>query len=70
MPADEYLDIAQVAAIGNRTIGAIYTERHRGVGLGALGVRVGHRLVWRKSDIDNWFEEQQKQKAASVTGSR
>lgn len=60
---DEYLVLEQILPIGDRTPSAIYSERHRGVGLGALAVKVGKRLVWRRSDVERWFEEQ-RQKAA------
>jgi len=60
---DEYLVLEQILAIGDRTPSAIYSERYRGVGLGALAVKVGKRLVWRRSDVERWFEEQ-RQKAA------
>lgn len=54
----EYLDIDQLVVLVGRTPSAVYSERYRGQGLGSLGVRVGRRLVWRRSDIEAWFDEQ------------
>ena len=39
------------------TPGALYMQRHRGVKPGALGIRVGKKLVFRPSDIDRFLDE-------------
>jgi predicted DNA-binding transcriptional regulator AlpA len=57
-PSD-FLTIEEVAALFGRSRESLYTERHRGSGLGALGVSVGKRLYWRRADIDDWFDRQQ-----------
>lgn len=54
----ELLTVHEVAAATRRSPGAIYVERHRGNGIGALGVVVGRKLMWRRSDIDRWFDDQ------------
>lgn len=36
----------------------IYDQRHRGVGIGALGIKVGRHLRFRWSDIDHYLDEQ------------
>jgi hypothetical protein len=61
----EFLNAEAVAALFDRTVSSLYTERYRGEGLGTLGVKVGRRLYWRRSDIDRWFTEQQQPAAAS-----
>ena len=43
----------------------IYDQRHRGVGVGALGIRVGRHLKFRWSDIDRYIAEQQRATAAA-----
>jgi predicted DNA-binding transcriptional regulator AlpA len=57
-PSD-FLTIEEVAALFGRSRESLYTERHRGSGLGALGRPVGKRLYWRRGDIDAWFDRQQ-----------
>lgn len=37
----------------------LYDQRHRGVGVGALAIKVGKHLRWRWSDIDQFIAEQQ-----------
>ena len=54
----DFLTIEEVAALFGRSRESLYTERHRGSGLGALGVPVGKRLYWRRADIDAWFDSQ------------
>lgn len=54
----EFLSVAELAALLHRTPSSIYTERHRGEGVGALGIRVGRRLLWRRSDLDRWWDRQ------------
>ena len=53
----EYLNVEDVAALFGRSRASIYVERHKGEGLGALGVQVGKRLFWRRADVDAWFEQ-------------
>lgn len=38
----------------------LYDQRRRGVGVGALGFKVGKHLRFRWEDIDRWIDEQQK----------
>lgn len=57
MREPEFLPIEELAALFDRSPSSIYAERHRGDGLGSLGVRVGRRLYWRRSDIDRYFDE-------------
>ena len=57
--SSDFLTIEEVAALFGRSRESLYTERHRGSGLGALGVPVGKRLYWKRSQIDDWFDSQQ-----------
>lgn len=58
MPEHELLKVEEVATLTRRTAQALYNERHRGEGIGALGVKVGKRILWRRRDIDAWIDEQ------------
>lgn len=40
---------------------ALYVQRHRGEGVGALAIKVGKRLLWRPSDIEAYLDEQARQ---------
>lgn len=40
------------------TPGALYNQRYRGEKPGALGIRVGRKIVFRPSDIDQFLDEQ------------
>lgn len=51
------LTIEEVAELTRRTTGAIYSERHRREGVGALGVKVGRKLVWRQDEVERWLSE-------------
>jgi predicted DNA-binding transcriptional regulator AlpA len=55
----DYLDVSDVAnLIPGMSRSALYTQKHRGQAPGALAIRVGKRLVWRRADIERWFSEQ------------
>ena len=43
----------------------LYYQRKRGVGLGALAIKIGKHLRWRWEDVDRWLDEQQVSKGAS-----
>lgn len=53
---DEFLGVGEVADLLGQSPSAIYAARHRGQVPAALGVLVGRRIVWRRSDIDRWFD--------------
>ena len=66
-----YLTIEDVVALfPGRSRGAIYTERHKGVGLGAIATQVGNRLYWRAGDVDRWFDEQMAREASTASARR
>ena len=54
----------QVAAFTGLTAATLYDQRHRGVGIGAQGIRIGRHLRWRWADIDTWLDSQQPPHAA------
>jgi predicted DNA-binding transcriptional regulator AlpA len=55
--SDRYLGIDEVAArYPGQTPNSLYTQRHRGEAPGALGVKVGRRILWRESDLEAWFD--------------
>ena len=68
---DKFLTIEDVVALfPGRTRGSLYTERHRGRGLGAMATMVGARLYWKRDAINEWFDEQTRDEAerASARG--
>ena len=68
-PSD-YLTIEDVAALFGRTRGSIYTERHKGLGLGSMATKVGARLYWRRSAVDEWFDQQLQHEASTRAAGR
>ena len=58
---EEHLDIAEVSILLKTSPSALYTQRHRGEPPGSLAVRVGKKLLWRRSDLDSWWEAQRDQ---------
>jgi excisionase family DNA binding protein len=51
------LTVKEVADYLRLTPGALYVQRHRGKLPGALGIRVGKKLLYRTSDIDHFLDE-------------
>jgi hypothetical protein len=39
------------------TPGALYTQRYRGDKPGALGIRVGRKILFRPSEVDRFLDE-------------
>ena len=58
MPTDRLLTSGEAAAYLRLTPGALYTQRHRGEKPGALGARVGRKLLYRQADLDRFIDEQ------------
>jgi len=50
--SEPLLTLKEAAAYLRSTPGALYTQRHRGEKPGALGIRVGNMILYRRSDID------------------
>lgn len=65
MPPDPlYLTISEVADRLRTSRQALYQQHYRRQAPGALGVKVGRRILWRVSDLEAWFD---KQAAANAT---
>ena len=51
------LTLKEAADYLRLTPSALYAQRHRGEKPGALGIRVGRRVLYRPSDIDRFLDE-------------
>ena len=58
-----YLTAKEVACQYRLTVSALYTQRHRREAPGVLGVKVGRKLLWRRADLDAWWDRQQAEAA-------
>lgn len=54
----EFLTVEALAELLQTTPNALYVQRHRGEAPGALSVKAGKRLLWRRQDIEHWFDAQ------------
>jgi len=54
---ERLLTLKETAEYLRLTPGALYTQRHRGEKPGALGIRVGRKILYRPSDIDRFLDE-------------
>ena len=52
------LTLREAADYLRLTPAALYTQRHRGDKPGALGIRVGRKILYRPSDINQYLDEQ------------
>lgn len=55
---NEYLTALETAELLRLSRGSLYVQRHRGQAPGSLGRQVGRKLLWRRTDLDAWFDEQ------------
>ena len=51
------LTLKEAADYLRLTPGALYSQRYRGEKPGSLGIRVGKKLLYRPSDIDQFLNE-------------
>ena len=51
------LTLKEAADYLRLTPSALYTQRHRGEKPGALGIRVGKKILYRPSDIERFLHE-------------
>ncbi|HUP15638.1 MAG TPA: helix-turn-helix domain-containing protein [Acidimicrobiia bacterium] len=51
------LTLKEAADYLRLTPSALYTQRYRGEKPGALGIRVGRKVLYRPSDIERFLEE-------------
>lgn len=63
------MTVAEVSAYLRLTPGALYSQRHRGVAPGSLGIRVGKKLLWRPEDIDAFLQRQANEERNGRRGS-
>lgn len=56
--AEPLLTLKEAADYLRLTPSAMYTQRHRGEKPGALGIRVGRKILYRPSDINRFLDEQ------------
>jgi hypothetical protein len=59
------LTLKEVADYLRLTPCALYTQRHRGEKPGALGIRVGKKILYRPSDINRFLDERLAETLAS-----
>jgi hypothetical protein len=55
--AQTLLTLKEVADYLRLTPAVLYTQRHRGHKPGALGIRVGRKILYRPSDINRYLDE-------------
>jgi excisionase family DNA binding protein len=55
----ELLTVDEAAEYLRLKPGAIYTQRHRGELPGALGFKVGRKLVFRRVSLESYLAEQE-----------
>jgi hypothetical protein len=51
------LTLKEAADYLRLTPSALYAQRHRGEKPGALGIRVGRKVLYRPSDIERFLDE-------------
>ena len=51
------LTLQEAADYLRLTPGALYTQRYRGEEPGALGIRVGRKILYRPTDIEHFLNE-------------
>jgi len=67
LPPDPlYLTIGEVADRLRTSRQALYQQHYRRQAPGALGVKVGRRILWRVSDLESWYDKQAEQAAAEL----
>ena len=63
LPTDRLADISEIAAYFRSTADAIHQQRHRGQNPGALGIKVGKRILYDPAVISAWVAEQNQENA-------
>lgn len=64
----ELLTVEELADLVRCTPAAIYVQHHRGQAPGALGFKAGRRILYRRSDLEAWFDSRAAQSLARVQG--
>lgn len=60
----ELLTIEEVAKECRVTTASLYSSRYRGIG--PRGIRMGKRLLFRRSDVDAWIESRREPATGSA----
>ena len=55
--SEQLLTIKETAEYLRLSPGALHTQRYRGEKPGAVGIRVGRKILLRPSDIDRFLDE-------------
>ena len=63
--ATALLTLSEAADYLRLSASALYTQRYRGEKPGALGIKVGRKLLFRPSDIERFLDEQVALEAAA-----
>ena len=58
LPTNRMADVQDVAEYFRSTVVAIHQQRHRGQNPGALGIKVGKRILFDPAAIRAWVAEQ------------
>jgi excisionase family DNA binding protein len=61
--APELLTTEELAAMLRTSASGILTMRHRGELPAALGFRRGRRVLYRRSDVEKWVEDEVEKQA-------
>lgn len=56
----EYLTLDEFCAAYRISKETVYNQRYRRTNPGSLAVRLGKKLVFRKRDVEAWFDQEQK----------
>lgn len=62
----DYLTTAEVASMFRTTPGALYTQRHRRELPGALGVKVGRKVLYPRVDLERFVEALREDRAGAA----
>ena len=66
LPTNRMADVVEVAEYFRSTADAIHQQRHRGQNPGALGIKVGKRILFDPAAIRAWVAEQNQQENADA----
>ena len=62
----EYLTLDELCELYRLTPKTVYQQRWRRHAPGSLGVNVGRKLLFRRRDLEAWFDSEQRLAAEAV----